>query len=58
MIEKERSEMRETGAAFVLTMVLINILLLSVVAGFIWFMIFAVNQSHSIEAIVHGRFLP
>ena len=31
MIEKERSEMRETGAVFVLTMVLINILLLAVI---------------------------
>ena len=58
MIEKERSEMSETGAAFVLTMVLINILLLSVIAGLIWFVVFVVNQNRSIEAIVHGRFLP
>lgn len=58
MIEKERSEISETGAAFVLTMVLINILLLSVIAGFIWITVFVVNQSHTIEAIVHGRFLP
>ena len=58
MIEKETGEMRETEAAFVLTIALINFLLLAVLGACFWFMFFVIRENHSLDAILRGRFLP
>jgi hypothetical protein len=58
MIEKETGKMRETEAAFVLTIALMNFLLLAVLGACFWFMFFVIRENHSLNAIVHGRFLP
>jgi hypothetical protein len=57
MIEKEKNEMRETEAAFALTVILVNFLLLAVLGACFWFVFFIVRENHSLNAIVHGRFL-
>lgn len=58
MIENEKNEMRETEAALALTVVLINFLLLAVLGAGFWFVFFVIRENHSLNAIVHGRFLP
>lgn len=57
MSEKEENEMRETEAAFALTIILTNLLLLAVLGACFWFMFFVVRENHSLSAIVDGRFL-
>lgn len=58
MIENEKIEMSETDAALVLTIALINFLLLAVFGACFWFVFFVIRENHSLDAIVHGRFLP
>lgn len=57
MIEKEKNEIRETEAAFALTIILTNVLLLAVLGACFWFMFFVIRENRSLSAIVDGRFL-
>lgn len=57
MIENKENKTRESEAAFALTVILTNVLLLAVLGACFRFVIFVIRENRSLDAIVNGRFL-
>ncbi len=58
MIKEKKNITQENEAAFAVCMALINFLILAVVGAVILLMFLVINETSSIDAILHGRFLP
>ena len=56
MIKENKTQ--ESEMAFLVCMALMNILILAAIGGFVRLMFLVINETSSINTIVHGKFLP
>lgn len=58
MHEKNQKNICETDAAFTLTMLLMNFLILAIIGTVSWLAHMAIAENNSLNAVVRGSFLP